>query len=1582
MVGAAFFTGGLSLSLTAFGSAFSLSGTAITSFLATTGAGFVMSGVGTLLGQRATGVQTTSRNPLHPWQVIYGRTKVGGNIVYLEEVGSNNRILLLVIALACHPCQEIEQVWLNNKKLQMRLNTSFNDSSNPNGFMNSFNPPQGIWNIQTISRVNDVVTVTFAQNPNSLYTGFNGETLWIRNTIDNVGGNSFNGYWPVQQTGPNSFTFTAGGPQGAGRSFTGTIKSTWPVYNNNVTTGFYLGNQTQASGIVLGNTAGYWTNDCLLSGRTYVTMKLEYDSSLFNGMPEISFVVKGKNDIYDPRTGTTGYSNNPALCIADYLAHPVFGFGAHYGAEIPIDELIAAANVCDEQVPLALGGTENRYSCDGYFDVSVPRGDVLQNLLTSCGGRLTYNGGQFVIQPAGWYPPANLIDIADGDSGQKMLVSDQGLVVHPFNNPPAPQFVPDSSGTVKDQMTFIIGMLNAYVATQSTVALSMAKLCLDAIFHTIYRDMVLPDIVDDTHIWPPHWLYNVKQPMLDANGDILQVGQNMDNVPALRGLSPSSGEIDATGDSFNWCMRAYLLAAQVLDGVSPVSDIHHGYGDDYGFDYGNPVRFDQTTLSFWQHMALATMQEARYAYNISNQRQWIRRSINKNPFAITGSSATSNLAVAPAVSCDSSGNIVITFVNQVITNANTRYSVTGINDAFNTGDYTIFSFIGNTKGDSFQIQLILNDGSTDWVFTTTAQSDNDYNLRLNNTDFLNGSGEQMPYGTPVHTATVNIPESLGGNESIVIKGVRQYPNKSVPYGNGGAIPYTATYQGPLREGSRLGWEGPVYIGYQSPWAIKQLGDENNVATNVQLLYDAQMAWGSTTLAILQPDVIRFVISGANPQTINAPITIDRSGNGSAQITLDGLNEGTDSIQAFLDSKSLSSNIARYAWNPLSGGIGLTTVNSTTMVADGSSFFHGLSAVIGQQTFNSLMFNSHELPFDWGDPHESQNVADPIQNNPQTPDGLYAGDIPVQGSGGSRSINMVFTGQFVVTSAGPVNFQAILNASFVIGVRGASYVSGPQHFGPITTTPMTGIQSLAGFNEPGYWPGGNQAHEFFTLNFPAPGVYDYEICFTAGNFHEKMFCLIANNAMIKQVQAPTTATGDNPTGQLALAPVSGGGFVGGSQDYTLTVTGVSVPPDSDTHGTGPLAPVFYFDQQDVSQFGTVNTFGFIGVDDASWVGYQLRPLVELTSLMRACTGSESYYTQASTVVNKLLSWFDTNWTDTYGGPPTRFTQTGASRDYTDPHAVGLLMRAVLDMDMLHRPSGNASGTMDATLQSLFNKSMLFFNHWFLQDGPMKGTFCTNPTGAQDWFGFWHGELLTTCSQLYKWAINANINDLTTASEALAFVYGLIDFAVGNTAHVDPDLGYTVTDLRGGIKWKPKLPKHNLYNGVKGTYVSEANQWQQSDFPTYCQDALHGYSNGSPAYDYDANWEADKQRLFKDVQLPFTTSVSTAQRLAKIELLRVRQQGRGVLQGMMSMYKSTPLDVVMVSFAPFNWQNKIVEIANTRLVQERSDDGDAVFLGTEVDIAETSKKVYDWDTKEELSSQGYSYLPNQLNTSPDA
>jgi hypothetical protein len=139
-----------------------------------------------------------------------------------------------------------------------------------------------------------------------------------------------------------------------------------------------------------------------VGGCTYVYLKVEYDSSMFPSEPEIRFTVHGK-PIVDPRTGTTEYSSNAALIINDVLTDPEWGLG---DSSVNQDQLIAAANICDEQVALAAGGTESRYSCHWHYDTGTALGDILSTLMESMGGKISRIGGQWFIYPAAYYAPS------------------------------------------------------------------------------------------------------------------------------------------------------------------------------------------------------------------------------------------------------------------------------------------------------------------------------------------------------------------------------------------------------------------------------------------------------------------------------------------------------------------------------------------------------------------------------------------------------------------------------------------------------------------------------------------------------------------------------------------------------------------------------------------------------------------------------------------------------------------------------------------------------------------------------------------------------------------------------------------------------------------------------------------------------------------------------------------------------------------------------------------------------------------------------------------------------------------------
>lgn len=158
----------------------------------------------------------------------------------------------------------------------------------------------------------------------------------------------------------------------------------------------------------------FWGQDCILQGICATYIKTTYSDSQFSGIPQVKATIHGKCDIWDPRLGdrlnsdgtvnanSHGWADNWALCIADLLVNSDYGVGCSWD-ELDIDQLIAAANICDEAVPLANGKSEKRYTVNGFFDYSTTPGDTLASMLMAAEGRVTYTGGKFKIYPAAWY---------------------------------------------------------------------------------------------------------------------------------------------------------------------------------------------------------------------------------------------------------------------------------------------------------------------------------------------------------------------------------------------------------------------------------------------------------------------------------------------------------------------------------------------------------------------------------------------------------------------------------------------------------------------------------------------------------------------------------------------------------------------------------------------------------------------------------------------------------------------------------------------------------------------------------------------------------------------------------------------------------------------------------------------------------------------------------------------------------------------------------------------------------------------------------------------------------------------------
>lgn len=145
-----------------------------------------------------------------------------------------------------------------------------------------------------------------------------------------------------------------------------------------------------------------WKDEQIGRGLSFVRLSLKYSPERFpSGIPDARFIVRGRNDIFDPRTGMAGYTENTALHILWFLRNR---------CGVPDDEIVfetfaSGANVCDESVGNPDGTTSPRYRSSCIIGADEQRTNVLQKLEAACGGKTIRVGGRWMFQAGAYYGP-------------------------------------------------------------------------------------------------------------------------------------------------------------------------------------------------------------------------------------------------------------------------------------------------------------------------------------------------------------------------------------------------------------------------------------------------------------------------------------------------------------------------------------------------------------------------------------------------------------------------------------------------------------------------------------------------------------------------------------------------------------------------------------------------------------------------------------------------------------------------------------------------------------------------------------------------------------------------------------------------------------------------------------------------------------------------------------------------------------------------------------------------------------------------------------------------------------------------
>lgn len=349
------------------------------------------------------------KQPDAPRQLVYGQTMVAGVPILISS--SDDDIYTHIIqALASHECEAIGDIYLNDN-----LSDEYGSYGKKPRATVTWGGTDGTTSYQ-------VVAV-----PATLEVTVNGTSYTDSNAVDLAAQLVSAGYVATgSDVEDQEVRFEVYADTSTIEITVDDIEDTLTVSSTNgrvvqyvgeeypVITRYGLGASAQTANADMISYIPEWTADHRLRGIAYVYARLRLQIEAFpNGLPNIKALVTGKNDIYDPRSGGSyGYTNNAALCVADFLSNSKFGFGAAYGTEIDETALIAAANECDESVTAnwTVGGTESRYTCNGVVDSSVDPKTNLERMLSSMAGTAVYTGGKWVIKAGAYYTPTITLD--------------------------------------------------------------------------------------------------------------------------------------------------------------------------------------------------------------------------------------------------------------------------------------------------------------------------------------------------------------------------------------------------------------------------------------------------------------------------------------------------------------------------------------------------------------------------------------------------------------------------------------------------------------------------------------------------------------------------------------------------------------------------------------------------------------------------------------------------------------------------------------------------------------------------------------------------------------------------------------------------------------------------------------------------------------------------------------------------------------------------------------------------------------------------------------------------------------------
>jgi Putative phage tail protein len=313
---------------------------------------------------RLVNVQTS----VAPRELVLGRVRKGGHVFFRGSVGSYKEKYVMLVALAAHEIDGIDSLYFNEKQV-------FLDAE---GYVTT--QPYQLGRLQTFELSS---TTEFLPAPTNAVVG------------------SVFQYIYVYTGGENSESSTSYITKYQVRLFTNYARVR--LFNG------APGQQAAAS--VIADFPTLWTANHRGQGVAYLLCEFWYNETSYpSSLPSVTAVVRGAK-LFDPRTGTTAFSENPALMQRHVLLHPQFGKRASITAAEDA-RIMAAANACDTAYNYGDGALP-LYRAGLVVPFGSPARDVLDDLGQAMAGSWAYAAGEFYVKAGVYTAPVMILGEKD-----------------------------------------------------------------------------------------------------------------------------------------------------------------------------------------------------------------------------------------------------------------------------------------------------------------------------------------------------------------------------------------------------------------------------------------------------------------------------------------------------------------------------------------------------------------------------------------------------------------------------------------------------------------------------------------------------------------------------------------------------------------------------------------------------------------------------------------------------------------------------------------------------------------------------------------------------------------------------------------------------------------------------------------------------------------------------------------------------------------------------------------------------------------------------------------------------------------